>query len=359
MYVEAREKLVGWLREQLIGPAPGASGEGLQFSPLDRYPTGVLHPIDPGVSGRDPAGESEHSGPDEDDEEPDNENDKAQSTQPARRPRYVPPSSLGFSFFLQGEPRLRITAFAAIYKSVGERDEKGRFVHREYDREELTEASIECAETSEAIIWDGRAGIDVRMRPHRNGQIVTVSLHNRQKLDPNANPNERIRDRTVQSLFESHIECRIESGDLAHYPRVEPSLLDEEEQELELQWRAAWKVDDGAGFRMATTKRSLRISTGRRSKFWKRHNRQGCRFVSTAGTPRSSSNGFRNHSAPTSGSAVRERVPTSACPAHPIPTSRRIILRGKSGKSSMWEGPRPIPSPYFRRWSIRIHRRRE
>ena len=52
MYVEPRRRLVDWLRRQLIGPA----GEGsLTASPLDRYPTGVLHPIDPNVSGIDPA----------------------------------------------------------------------------------------------------------------------------------------------------------------------------------------------------------------------------------------------------------------------------------------------------------------
>ena len=52
MYVEARKKLVAWLRHQLMGPATNGS---LGMSPLDRYPTGVLHPIDPGLSGIDPA----------------------------------------------------------------------------------------------------------------------------------------------------------------------------------------------------------------------------------------------------------------------------------------------------------------
>ena len=51
MYVEARKWLVDWLRRQPIGPA----GEGsLGMSSLDRYPTGVLHPVDLPVSGIDP-----------------------------------------------------------------------------------------------------------------------------------------------------------------------------------------------------------------------------------------------------------------------------------------------------------------
>ena len=52
IYVEARRKLVEWLRRQLVGPA---SEDNLRVSPLDRYPTGVLYPIQPGVSGMDPA----------------------------------------------------------------------------------------------------------------------------------------------------------------------------------------------------------------------------------------------------------------------------------------------------------------
>ena len=61
MYVEARKKLVAWMRRQMIGPA----GEGiLQGSPLDRYPVGVLSPVEPGVSGVDPASTDEPDGSD-------------------------------------------------------------------------------------------------------------------------------------------------------------------------------------------------------------------------------------------------------------------------------------------------------
>ena len=56
MFADARTALVEWLRAQLIGPA-GEEGEVLfgQKNPLERYPTGVLHPIDPGRSGVDAA----------------------------------------------------------------------------------------------------------------------------------------------------------------------------------------------------------------------------------------------------------------------------------------------------------------
>ena len=75
-------------------------------------------------------------------------------------------------------------------------------------------------------IWEGRAGIDVRARPHRDGLIVTVTLCNRGELDPRIPPRLRTRDRVNRSLFEARIECAIESGELVEYPRVDPSLND-------------------------------------------------------------------------------------------------------------------------------------
>ena len=127
MYVEARRKLVAWMRRQLIGPTTEGS---LRMSPLDRYPTGVLHPVDPDLS-----------------------------------------------------------------------------------------------------------GIDVRARPHGDGLILTVTLCNRGELDPGMPVRLRGRDRVKKSLFEERLECAIESGELIEYPRVDPSLLTDEERELELQYR--------------------------------------------------------------------------------------------------------------------------
>ena len=270
MYVEAREKLVSWLRRQLIGPA----GEvGLRMSPLERYPTGVLHPIDPGLSGVDPAStgqeEAEPALLDDEEDAPlaDGESEDRPLAQPARRRRYVPPSSVGFSCFVRGDVRLAITASAAVYEGTGERGERGRFQTREYSRTLLPEQSVAWSSAavpgeSGETIWEGRAGLDVRARPHGDGLILTVTLCNRKELDPDAPPHQRTQDRVEKSLFEARLGCVVEGGELVEYPRVDPSLLTDEEQELELQYREQriyavghgaavdWEVEPGRAARV-------------------------------------------------------------------------------------------------------------
>ena len=208
MYVEARRRLVAWLRRQLIGPA----GEGsLRMSPLDRYPTGVLHPIEPGLSGLDPASavqeKAEPALLDDPEDTPatSGEADDETHARPARRRRYVPPSSVGFSCYFRGDVRLAITASAAVYGGDEGRDEGGRFLVREYIRTPLPEHTVTWSraaargESAESI-WEGRAGIDVRARPHGDGVILTVTLCNRSELDPDAPPRQRTGDRVRKSL---------------------------------------------------------------------------------------------------------------------------------------------------------------
>ena len=245
MYNEARERLVGWLRRQLIGPA----GEGsLRMPPLERYPVGVLHPVEPDVSGLDPASaryvevELNLLDDQEDTTHPDEESEAPTLAQPARRRRYVPPSSVGFSFCVRGHVRLSITATAARYASSAERGANGQFQTPEYVRTELPEAEVNwssaaaISETSETI-WNGRACIDIRARAHRDGRILTVTVCNRSELDPSAIARDRTHDRTSKSLFEARLACVLESGEIVEYPRVDPSLLTEDDQELELQYQ--------------------------------------------------------------------------------------------------------------------------
>ena len=58
LYVQGRQRLVDWLERQLIGPAvPGEDRHEMDRSPLERYPVGVLHPLESEERGIDPASE--------------------------------------------------------------------------------------------------------------------------------------------------------------------------------------------------------------------------------------------------------------------------------------------------------------
>lgn len=86
--------------------------------------------------------------------------------------------------------------------------------------------------------WSGvgrGAGIDVQARPQGDGVVLTVTLFNRQISSADERAGNR--NRVEQSLFEARLECAIEEGELAEYPRVDRNLLTEEEQELEFQYR--------------------------------------------------------------------------------------------------------------------------
>lgn len=237
-YVRGRRRFVDWLRRQLIGPARDA--EELTVSPLDRYPVGVLHPIEPGSAGIDPAGLDDPWLDGASELEEPSEGAGSQLKQPQQRRRYVPPSSVGFSFFARGAARLAITARAALYSVEGDRDPLGRFVTRRYRRSELEETTVNwrCGEGERRRLWEGRAEIDVRSKPSRDGAIFTVSLCNRQEVDPESYDRAWADERVAKALCEAGLECVVESGELAEFPRTDERLLTEEEQELELQYRS-------------------------------------------------------------------------------------------------------------------------
>ena len=156
-----RRRLVDWVRGQLVGPAHRgwfdqgavADPDEIRGSPVERFPIGVLHPVDPGSSGTtgvDPAEpeanpDSRGPGPavpspdgadlaappadDEDDESHDGDDgaSRGEAARPVGRRRYAPPSSVGVSFYVRGEARLRISASAASYRRVSDRGESGRY----------------------------------------------------------------------------------------------------------------------------------------------------------------------------------------------------------------------------------------
>jgi len=263
MYIEARKKLIDWVRKQLIGPPdPAADGPDLRgVLPTERFPCGALYPTSQWGEGIDPASE------DVDEAEGTTEVAGESTSEPAIVRRYIPPSSLGFSFFIKGEDiRLQVLCRAAGYERT-ERDERGQYKN-DWKRKELISGqgdeeefeNISCPGKDQRQSFSklvDKARVDVQWRHFVDGWIVTVSLCNAQELTDSAAGSNYVYERAEKTLFEASLRCVIDAGDVGVYPRVDRSLLDQEEQEIELQYAhrhiyaighgcaANWEVKDG------------------------------------------------------------------------------------------------------------------
>lgn len=237
-FAERRAELVDWVRRQLIGPWDPEQPLR-HWAPLQRYPVGVLAPI--GLEeGLDPAEEAEEDALAAGGADGEASGDTGEQTQ-ARR-RYVPPSSVGFSFYIAGsDAALEVQCSAARYEHVAREEATGQF-RRWWTRVRLPERDTETvgfhapaargSDTQSENVLGERALVEVRWRPHGQGWIVTVSLVNRQRADL----PEWV-ERNELALFEVALHCTIRAGEVGAYPRVDPSLLSDEEHELELQYR--------------------------------------------------------------------------------------------------------------------------
>ena len=178
-----------------------------------------------------------------------------------------PPSSLGLSFFIKGDDiRFQVLCHAVRYESI-ERDSKGQYKN-DWTRRALVAAqgndddfeNIVCPAANQRQSFsklEQRARVDVLWRRHANGWIVTVALCNAQELADNMAGRDYVYERAEKTLFEASLSCVIDAGEVGAYPRVDRSLLDQAEQEIELQYArrhiyaighgcaANWEVKDG------------------------------------------------------------------------------------------------------------------
>ena len=259
MFTEPRKKLIDWVREQLIGPPePAADGPELRsVLPTERFPCGALYPTSQWGEGIDPA--------DEDVDEADGTTGVADEStaEPAIVRRYIPPSSLGFSFFIKGDDiQFQVLCRAVRYEHKREANQhtwkREKLVSRQGNNEEFENISCPGKDQRQSFSHLGkRACIDVKWRHFVDGWIVTVSLCNAQELADGQTGKNYVFDRAEKTLFEAGLRCVIDAGDVGIYPRVDRSLLDQEEQEIELQYAhrhiyaighgcaANWEVEDG------------------------------------------------------------------------------------------------------------------
>lgn len=248
-----RDEVYGWLRRCLIGPPPSRDATtgtpALRgVSPLERFQTAILFPVVEGEYGSDAA--------DGEDDEPNDTTDPLGDAGPEAtasglsRPkrRFVPPSSVGLSFFISGDTvRFQLIPRAVRYEPTGRRDARGRFIEPLWQRESLDRESADAHDlrapagrrvaTWRASVFDGRGELFVLWRPIRQGWLVTASLSNAQTLPEFEDPQQRPEENNRRALFEVELRCSVDTGEVGPYPGVDYSALSTEEQELELQYR--------------------------------------------------------------------------------------------------------------------------
>lgn len=260
-FVEPRKRFVEWVHRQLAGP-PQKVADGPDLCgmlPTERFPCGAIYPVTSSGEGIDPISDDvEDSGtaanvPGE------------EGAEPAIVRRYIPPSSLGFSFFIKGPHiELQLLCSAVRYERI-ERDDQGQYkngwTRRSLapDGNEEDVVNIACPgqdQRQSCSVLRECARLDALWRRFADGWIVTVTLCNTQGVTDEM--HNFAFDRAEKTLFEASLRCVIDAGEVGEYPRVDRSLLDEEEQEIELQYAkqriyavghgcaADWTTDGGS-----------------------------------------------------------------------------------------------------------------
>ena len=236
-----RTRFLDWVKTALTGPgkdSPTNSGKYTihKTCPVDLFPTGILFPIS-ADSGIDPSTETEEN----DDYSLDIEGEPEKSIH-ATKPRYVAPSSIGLSLFVSSDAELYLEPWAVHYHQTSKSPRKWeRVPFQSYDDSDpLNFISPTTGSVSEREIWEGRAKLYTLWRPHcsgaHKGYIVTISIANLQQQLNSGKLREINDSQSEKALFEVELRCEIMQGSVFPYPRKPLSLMDEEEQELELQY---------------------------------------------------------------------------------------------------------------------------
>ena len=247
---QGREQVYRWLRACLIGPAPQGDDALLaQIKPLDRYQTGILFPVLADEYGLDAELDDVEEGAEIEDTDTFDQGLQAASTHGTSQPRrrFVPPASVGFSFYVEGnEIQLQVIPRAVRYQPKDEETRAGRsdrwqpvaLGRDDTEALEFAPPPSRHRQQERRPVFTKRAEVMALWRPLASGWLVTVSLSNTQQDPGRGDDPYRAASRNALTLFRVELECFIEAGRVGDYPRVDASLLDEEEQELELQYRA-------------------------------------------------------------------------------------------------------------------------
>ncbi len=218
-----RERVVQYLRSQLIGPH-GGPDECLELhdKPYEKYLMGAVFPIGAGVRIPDDENAGDTGAADDDDD-------------PISLAYQVRPASLGISFFTRAQ--------SAVVTLVGARYEK---VERGWQRKAFgTEAAplrFQIGKANPAVdpVQDIGARLTSVWRPHGDGWLVTVVLSNTLVAEDG-------RFKADDILYQVGLKCTPEGLPVEAYPTPDRYSWDREEEELSLVYRSRSTFGIGHG----------------------------------------------------------------------------------------------------------------
>ncbi|MGL4208024.1 MAG: hypothetical protein ACRCTY_01415, partial [Candidatus Adiutrix sp.] len=221
------------------------------INPIERFPCGAIYPVFEG-EGEDPALIEDSAVHNDIDDASFAEDGK--ESEPVRR--YVSPSSIGVSICLASScDSIEVSFCAARYEKEGNEKKGNEWVRTEMGKGEVFYAPQNDYDRNRKIIFDGHAFADIVWRKHGTVWIVTISLCNKKVLIEehcsDSGSSKFMEKRAEATLFEAHLEVNIPQSKLQVYPGIDLNLLDEEEQEIELQYRSQkeYAIGHGTGVR--------------------------------------------------------------------------------------------------------------
>ncbi len=224
----ARSQITEYLRQELIGPVDGPN-ETVKERPFKRYAMGMLFPQDSG----------NFSDLEEEETEEVSENSDSGITDSSVSLSFQRlPSSFGISFVLPEPTTLKFEVKAAIYKSEeGKTGKHRRWTRRELDASPSPKSiviEVKKPERVKVSILEGLAELDVLIRSHAAGYLITATLVNTQR-------QQGTHTQTEKCLFQTGLKISLpETSSLgfAQYPSRDRLSHDEEDRELALIYRS-------------------------------------------------------------------------------------------------------------------------
>lgn len=221
----ARDALVEYLRDQLIGP--GSPDEILSDLPTSRYAVAGLFPRETGAEASMQGEELDETGGGATDG-----STQGPPDDPVSLSSQWMPASVGVSFLLRAD-ELDIELWAARYELLAESKSWRRISLAAPELPETQHFDAPSRrEVSRRPVLDGRAELVVVWRPVDAGRLVTVSLVNAAPPDPGSHAT-----RTEQALFQVGLRCNAPDGAITDYPNPDALSPDAEDREMALMYR--------------------------------------------------------------------------------------------------------------------------